>query len=100
MTTFSTREIIASSICYAIGIAVTYILNKGWSFRDQSAHRTTFVKYIAAYGSGYVVQISVLYGLAFQVGLHHFIAQVIGMGAAAFSIFILLKFFVFEPKKN
>ena len=97
VTFFGVNEIAASSAVYAIGIVVTYILNKGWSFRDQSAHHTAFIKYIVAYGAGYVVQIAVLSGLAFQLGLPHFIAQLVAMIAAAVSIFFLLKLFVFRP---
>jgi putative flippase GtrA len=96
LTALGLHEVTASSIGYATGIAVTYILNKGWSFRDQSAHHTAFIKYIVAYGAGYVVQIAVLSGLAFQLGLPHIIAQLVAVLAAAVSIFVLLKSFVFR----
>lgn len=96
LTALGIHEVTASSIGYATGIVVTYVLNKGWSFRDQSAHHTAFVKYVVAYGAGYVVQIAVLSGLAFRLGLPHIIAQLIAMIAAAVSIFSLLKLFVFR----
>jgi len=96
LTALGLHEVTASSIGYATGIVVTYILNKGWSFRDQSAHHMAFIKYIVAYGAGYVVQIAVLSGLAFQLGLPHLIAQLVAMLAAAVSIFSLLKLFVFR----
>lgn len=96
LTALGIHAVAASSIGYATGIVVTYILNKGWSFRDQSAHHTAFIKYIVAYGAGYVVQIAVLSGLAFQLGLPHILAQLVAMLAAAVSIFSLLKLFVFR----
>lgn len=97
LTFLGMPELVASSFGYAAGIAVTYTFNKGWSFRDQSTHRIAFIKYIVAYSSGYLVQISVLYGATFQAGLPHIIAQMLGMIAAALSIFTLLKLFVFRP---
>lgn len=100
LTALGIHEVTASSIGYATGIVVTYVLNKGWSFRDQSAHHTAFVKYVVTYGAGYVVQIAVLSGLAFRLGLPHIIAQLIAMIAAAVSIFSLLKLFVFRTHSN
>ncbi|OLF70991.1 hypothetical protein AWH62_13025 [Maricaulis sp. W15] len=97
LTALGVHEVTASSIGYSTGIVVTYILNKGWSFRDKSTHHTAFIRYIAAYGVGYVVQIAVLYGLTFQLGLPHIISQIVAMIAAAVSIFSLLKLFVFRP---
>jgi putative flippase GtrA len=99
LTLFDLQKIVASSVVFLLGVLITYVLNRGWSFRDTGSHKSKFPRYILAYGGGFIVQIIVLYIGLYFLGVHHIIAQFSAMAVAAGAIFILLKFFVFKQSE-
>jgi len=92
----SLAPLLASTIVFAIGIGVTYIGNALWAFDRPKSHGYSLPRYVLTYFSGFCVQIGVLSGLISVFGMPHLIAQLIGMGAAAVTIFLLLNLWVFR----
>ncbi|GLK51930.1 MAG: hypothetical protein CMH94_00265 [Oceanicaulis sp.] len=89
---------IATTGAFAAGIAITYLLNRGWTFRSTHAWQRTAPRYVAAYLMGYVVQISALAGLYRLLDIPHPLAQLFAMGLAAVTIFLSLQFWVFAEQ--
>jgi putative flippase GtrA len=88
--------IIVSSLVFFIGVGVTYVGNAFWAFDREKSHAQTAPKYIACYFIGYLVQIGILAFLTKVFDVSHFFAQLVGMGGAAVTIFVLLNFWVFR----
>lgn len=93
------QPVVASSLVFFIGIGVTYLGNAFWAFDRKKTHAHTMPRYIACYFFGYLVQIGTLAALTELLGLPHLFAQLVGMGGAAVTIFLLLNFWVFKNQK-
>lgn len=79
----------AAAICYALGLSISYLANRRWSFESTASHRSDLVRFLLAYGAGLVatlVFISVL-TLYFRPE----IAQVINIGLTALVIYAGLR---------
>src|SRR5438552_667659 len=47
---------LAATLAYAAGVLQTFVFNRSWSFRDVGALRPACIRYVAAYGFGYLSQ--------------------------------------------
>ncbi len=79
----------AAAICYALGLSISYLVNRRWSFESTVSHRSDLLRFLLAYGAGLIatlVFISVL-----TLFLRPEIAQVINIGLTAVMIYIGLR---------
>lgn len=86
----------ASTICFSIGIPVSYATHRRYSF--QNAHSSIWRKigFSGAYISGYFLQIGGLYLLFNVGGIPHQIAQVMMMAIVALWLFFVQKLLIFK----
>lgn len=92
--------LLATTIVYVIGVALTYAGNAVWSFGNNTKHNYAAPRYIATYLAGYLIQAGVLSGLVRLSSVPHPIAQLLAMASAAGSIFLLLNFWVFRVRSD
>ena len=92
--------LLATTLVYATGIALTYLGNAFWSFQSEKSHSYAAPRYVATYLAGYLIQAGLLLTLMRLLSLPHAIAQLIAMGAAAGTIFILLNTWVFAARQD
>lgn len=90
------HPMLAMSLVYAAGVTQTFFLNRRWTFRWHGANRAVFLRYCAAYGLGYTLNLIVLYVLVQRLGYPHQIIQAGTMIALALMLFLLQKFWVFR----
>ncbi|RCK47107.1 GtrA family protein [Thalassospira profundimaris] len=83
---------------YAVGLAVSYQLNKIWTFSAKSSRtRYQFAAYIIAAACCYVANLAVLYMSVRFVGLNEYLSQLSGIATYSVSMFLISKFIVFAP---
>ena len=51
----------AMILLYAIGILLTFLFNRRWTFDHQGFVTKAFIRYISVYGLGYVFNLAVLF---------------------------------------
>lgn len=90
---------LSMSLLYAIGVAQTFFFNKRWTFRHQGSGRGAMLRYCAAYGLGYLINLAVLMVLVDQWHWPHQWVQGVMILALAVMLFLLQKFWVFRPSK-
>ncbi|AUB83522.1 GtrA family protein [Candidatus Thiodictyon syntrophicum] len=88
---------VAMTLLYAIGVAQTFVFNKRWTFRHQGHLSIAFVRYIAAYGFGYFLNLFGLLLLVDHMGLPHQLVQGAMILTLAVMLFLAQKFWVFKP---
>lgn len=79
----------AAAMCYVLGLTVSYLINRRWSFESTASHRSDLLRFLLAYGVGLVatlVFISML-TLVFRPE----IAQVINIVLTAVVIYVCLR---------
>jgi putative flippase GtrA len=87
---------LAMSILYAVGVAQTFAFNRRWTFKHDSAFSSSFYRYCALYGAGYLLNLLVLYWLVDLQGFPHQIVQGVMILALAVLLFLGQKFWVFR----
>lgn len=79
----------ATAMCYTLGLSISYLANRSWSFESSADHRSDLPRFLLAYGVGFVatlVFISVL-----TLFLRPEIAQIINIGLTAIVIYVALR---------
>jgi putative flippase GtrA len=87
--------LVATTVAFGIGVAMTYLGNALWAFRRTRSHLQSAPRYVAAYAVGYGVQLGTIFGLTRWLSVPHQLAQLVAMGCAAVAIFVLLNAWVF-----
>jgi putative flippase GtrA len=86
----------AATICFAAGVAVGFILNRKWAFRDPTYIRRTLPRYVIAYAIAYVVNIAGLYVLVDVFGYMHQIVQLMLAFVIALGLYVTLRYWIFS----
>jgi putative flippase GtrA len=87
---------LAMTILYGVGVLQTFVFNKRWTFEYAGGQRTVFYRYCAAYGSGYLINLGVLFMLVDRLGYPHQVIQGFMILSLAIYLFLAQKFWVFR----
>lgn len=88
----------SATIAYALGVLQTFLFNRSWSFRDSGAGGPALARYIAAYVSGYLLNIAVLIVLVNRAGFPHWVVQGAMIIVLAMGLFLIQKLWVFQSQ--
>jgi putative flippase GtrA len=85
----------AMSLLFLLGTLQTFIFNKRWSFQYGGTDRLVLLRYVAAYGFGYLLNLVMLMVLVDHANYPHAPVQAVMIGVVAVMMFLLQKFWVF-----
>lgn len=93
---FHTGPGIANAIGYALGLILSFGLNKVWTFSDNRAVLSVLPRYLLAAAISYLLNLSVV-----LLGYHHFninpyLVQFLGIGVYTVTMFLICHWFVFR----
>lgn len=80
--------IIASTVCYFVGVTASYVLNRRLTFRSKRSHAGAIPRFVGAYGVGLVVTVLSMAQLVPLLG--PMLAQIATVVIAAVSIYVTL----------
>jgi putative flippase GtrA len=89
----------AMTLLYAVGILQTFIFNKHWTFTHRGGTPRSLLRYLAAYGGCYGLNLVLLYVLVDRLGLPHAPVQGVAILGIALIVFLLQKYWVFAPSR-
>ena len=69
---------VANILGYGAGLALSYGLNRAWTFQDRKAARMSSLRFLAVMGVGFLANLSVIEA-ALGAGLSYPIAQTLGI---------------------
>jgi putative flippase GtrA len=90
------EPVLASGLCYVLGLTLSYYFNRRWTFRSESSHRQDISRFLLAYGLGFIVTITSMNILI--IFLNPELAQILTIGVAAIAIYIVLHLLKFGQK--
>jgi putative flippase GtrA len=98
---FNTGPAIANAIGYAIGLTVSFALNRFWTFSDTQSISRVLPSYLLAAAISYLVNLSVVLLGTYHFGVGPYLVQFFGIGGYTVSMFLGCRWFVFQsPIKN
>ncbi len=87
---------IAMTLLYAVGVSLTFVFNRNWTFSHQGHVTKSFFAYLLTYALGYVLNLVALYVLVDKFGFRHQWIQGFMIVILAILLFTLQKYFVFR----
>jgi len=87
---------LAMTLLYILGVAQTFAFNRRWSFRHEGHFAPALIRYVVAYGSGYLLNFVVLWLCVDKLGYPHQIVQGLMVLTLAALLFVTQKFWVFR----
>lgn len=88
----------ASSLCYGLGVTISYIVNRRWTFASQGSHLSDMPRFLVAYGLGLGVTLISMFSLLKVMNPAP--AQLITIGITALAIYVFLHMFRFGAPAN
>ncbi|RYH58386.1 MAG: GtrA family protein [Alcaligenaceae bacterium] len=83
---------------YAVGLVVSFTLNRRFTFRSQGAAHEDLMRFLLIFGIAWLSNFAVLALLVRSFGVHEGVAQV-AAGVVYFVLsFVLNKYYVFRPR--
>ena len=86
---------LAMTLTYGLGVLQTFLFNRRWSFRFNGTVGPAMVRYIIAYGLGYLINFMALALLVDRIGLSHMFVQGVMIPIIAALLFLAQKYWVF-----
>jgi putative flippase GtrA len=79
----------AVGICYVLGVALSYVLNRSWTFKSTASHGRDVPRFLAAYAIGFVFTIGAITVLIRWMPPE--VAQLVNIGLTAGVIYLCLR---------
>ena len=85
----------AMTLVYVVGVIQTFFFNRKWSFRHDGAVSGSFVRYVAVYALGYLLNLGLLTIGVDHLELPHQAVQAVAIFVVATTIFVMNRYWVF-----
>jgi putative flippase GtrA len=86
---------IAMTLVFGVGIAVTFVVNRAWSFQSRRRAGGAFARYVMTYVAGYALNLAALVALVDVAGYRHELVQLAMIVVVAVVMFLLQRYWVF-----
>jgi len=97
---FNSGPAVANAIGYAIGLAVSFALNRLWTFDDSRSIGKLPPRYLLVAAISYLLNLSVVLLGTHQFGIGPYLVQFFGIGVYTVVMFLGCRWFVFQPLKH
>lgn len=100
LTHLGMAPIAAMSATYALGVSLTFVANKAWTFRDRGPLSDAALRYGAVHAAGYLTNLAVLSLCVTTLGWPHAWVQAGAIVFVAAMVFLLQKHLVFRDRRT
>lgn len=91
---------IAMSVLFVIGVAVSFLLNRNWSFADKGSVSGSLTRFVIVYLTGYGLNLAALLVFFDRLGYPHQWVQGIATITIAVVLFLLNRYVVFRDARQ
>jgi len=96
---FRLGDIAANVAGYAVGLALSFLLNKHWTFRFGGAASLAAVRFLGAFLVAYSLNLVTVLACIRVLGIDDYLAQAIGVIPYTVSFYAMSKGFVFRNRR-
>jgi putative flippase GtrA len=95
---FRTGPAIANAVGYAIGLAVSFSLNRVWTFSSKGPVAHVLPKYLLVAAICYLLNLGAVLTAISYFSANPYLAQLLGVGIYTVCMFFGCRWFVFAPR--
>jgi putative flippase GtrA len=92
---FSTGPIIANLIGYSIGLIISFVLNRNWTFDQAGTGHERLPVFLLVAGLSYLCNLGVVAAGSYVFGLSPYLVQLFGLPTYTMVMFLGCRMFVF-----
>ena len=96
LTHYGTDPKTAMSMLFAVGVIISFTLNRRWTFIHTGGIVASAIRFGAVYSIGYLINLGFLFIFVDIYGLAHQFVQLAAMATLVLYFFVTLKLFVFK----
>lgn len=89
-------DVLANAAGYLVGLSVSFLLNRSWTFRHRGNVGGAAVRFFAAFIIAYAINLSVVLTLIEWWSVNGYLAQALGVPPYTVTFFLLSKYFAFR----
>ncbi len=94
------NDVVANVAGYAVGLAVSFVLNKSWTFDENGPNLGPGIRFLAAFLIAYSINLGTVLVCIDWLTVNPYFAHILGMVPYSAAFFFLCKFFVFSPSEQ
>jgi putative flippase GtrA len=98
MGLFGFNDIAANAVGYAVGLTVSFIGNRHWTFRDNGPKGATLARFLLSFAFAYVVNLIVVLFVRDGLHLNPYFAQLAGICVYTPLFFVISRSLVFTER--
>lgn len=89
-------DVLANVCGYAVGLAVSFALNRNWTFRHRGRVNQALVRFLAVFVVAYVCNLVVVLALIRHWGVNAYLAQALGIVPYTLVSYLGSRYFAFK----
>ena len=93
---FGWGDLAANVFGYAVGLAVSFLLNRNWSFEHRGAVSPALLRFLAVFLAAYSSNLVTLFGLIDLLGMNAYVAQALAVIPYTLLFYLGSRWFVFR----
>ncbi len=93
---FDAPEAAANAAGYAVGLALSFSLNRNWVFRSTAPARKTLYRFLIVFAAAYAANLVVVLAAADGFGVNGYLAQTLGVCTYTVLFYLGSRRFVFR----
>ncbi len=97
---FQTGPVIANVVGYAIGLAVSFVLNRAWTFSSSRPVAHVLPKYLLVAAIAYLLNLGAVIATISYFSVNPYLAQLLGVGIYTVCMFFGCRWFVFASRHS
>ena len=97
---FGLGDVFSNMVGYGVGLIVSFLLNKSWTFRHEGEFLQSALRFFTAFAIAYPVNLGVVFFLIEQGGINSYIAQALGIPPYMIVFFLLSRYFAFRKNPD
>lgn len=91
-------DVPSNLIGYSLGIVLSFILNKYWTFENTQAGGSQFVRFLLVVGTAYLLNLAVVEACVHLLGMGRYLAQAAGIPPYTAAGYIGSRYFAFRTR--
>jgi putative flippase GtrA len=93
-------DLAANASGYAVGLVLSFTLNRNWTFRDRGRLSPAALRFLLAFALAYLANLATVFGLRDLAGVDSYVAQAAGVIPYTALFFVASRVFVFRDHRQ